>query len=370
MVLAVFMCLSLVGASFATAQWSKFQADLGNTGQASAAGPSLSNVAWTYTNPNTMTQNNNLVISDNGTIYFGARTNYLYAMNPDGALDWSAATSRPVFGEAIGSDGTIYAATASGAAGHNLYAFYSNGTQKWVSSSISSNLRGVTVSNGLVYVGCDDGYLYAFNASTGSQVWNYSTGSAIYGTPAVASDGTIYFGNNANTLYALNPNGTLKWTYNSGRSGQMQSGPSIGPDGTIYVGSTDGYLYAITDNGNSASQLWEYQTGSIGYSSPAVSSDGSTIYVGNSNGVVYALTSDGDPYWTYTTGGAIYSSPVVGSTGNIYIGSNDGKLYKLTSAGALSNSYTIGSSVYDLAMSLNGTLYAANGGTKLYAFYN
>ena len=371
MVLAVFICLSLATAVSATGQWSKFQADIGNTGQASVVGPSTNNTLWTYPTSNTMTQNNNLVIGDDGTLYFGIRTTkYLYAVNPNGTQKWSAPTAGSVFGEAIDDNGTIYASTASGSSPYNLYAFNPDGTQKWVSSNITRNLRGVTVANDTVYVGCDDGKLYAFYPNNGTVKWTYTTTSnaVMTGTPAVGSDGTIYIGNNNGVLYAINPDGTLKWSDTLG--GQIQSGASIGSDGTIYVGSTNGYMYAL--NPDDGIQNWNYPTGSsIGYSTPAVNSTTGNIYFGASNGNVYALnTLDGSLNWTYPTGGVVYSSPVIGADGNIYVGSNAGKLYSLTSLGGLRWSYNIGSSVYDLAMSSNGTLYAANGGTNLYAFHD
>jgi hypothetical protein len=50
-----------------------------------------------------------------------------------------------------------------------------------------------------------------------------------------------------NKLYALNPDGTLKWSYATGN--YVYSSPAIGSDGTIYVASFDNNLYAINDNG-------------------------------------------------------------------------------------------------------------------------
>jgi outer membrane protein assembly factor BamB len=41
------------------------------------------------------------------------------------------------------------------------------------------------VVEGVVYVGSDDGKLYAFNASNGSILWRTPTGSQIESSPAV-----------------------------------------------------------------------------------------------------------------------------------------------------------------------------------------
>ena len=76
--------------------------------------------------------------------------------------------------------------------------------------------------------------------------WKYATGSAIYSSPALGADGTIYVGSVDDNLYALTPSGSLKWKYTTGS--MIDSSPALGADGTIYVGSWDDNLYALTDN--------------------------------------------------------------------------------------------------------------------------
>ena len=45
--------------------------------------------------------------------------------------------------------------------------------------------------------------------------WSFTTGGVImYSSPAIGSDGTIYVG--SDKLYAINPNGTFKWSYTTG----------------------------------------------------------------------------------------------------------------------------------------------------------
>jgi len=59
------------------------------------------------------------------------------------------------------------------------------------------------VADGVVYMGSDDGNLYALNATTGALLWKYTTGGWVASTPAVAN-GVVYFGGGGSTLYALN----------------------------------------------------------------------------------------------------------------------------------------------------------------------
>jgi outer membrane protein assembly factor BamB len=96
--------------------------------------------------------------------------------------------------------------------------------------------------NGTIYVGDSDlvdGCFYAINAN-GTLKWRYEHNKWTHSSPAIADDGTIYFGCDNGVFYALNPDGKLKWKLTS--LGQWLFSPAIADDGTIYVGSTNGYF--------------------------------------------------------------------------------------------------------------------------------
>ena len=44
-------------------------------------------------------------------------------------------------------------------------------------------------------------------------------------------------------FYAINPDGTLKWSYETGD--KIECSPAIDSDGTVYIGSFDDKLYAF-----------------------------------------------------------------------------------------------------------------------------
>ncbi|MGA1841628.1 MAG: hypothetical protein ACMUIU_13480 [bacterium] len=48
-------------------------------------------------------------------------------------------------------------------------------------------------------------------------------------------DGAIYAGSRDKNVYALHPNGSLKWGFEPG--GEIESSPAIAADGTIYIRS-------------------------------------------------------------------------------------------------------------------------------------
>ena len=198
-------------------------------------------------------------------------------------------------------------------------------------------------------------------AQPGTLKWRFRiVRSYICSSPAIGSDGTIYVGSYNDYLYAINPDGTLKWRFKTEWAIFHYSSPAIGSDGTIYIGSTDTYLYAINPDGT---LKWRFETGSDIYSSPAIGKDG-TIYVGSGN-YLYAINSDGTLKWEFKTGGETWDwisvSPAIGKDGIIYIGSTDGHLYAINPDGTLKWGFKIRISSYSsLAIDSDGTIYAVN----------
>jgi len=231
----------------------------------------------------------------------------------------------------------------------------------YVGGGLSSPAIG---PDGTIYIGGSSS-LFALN-SNGTLKWSFSIGGSTRSSPAVGSDGTIYIGSSNDRLYAVNPNGTQKWSYLTGND--ITSSPAIAPDGTIYVGSRDGRLYAFNPNGT---KKWHYTTGDIHMSSPAVGSDG-TVYVGG-GGKVWAINPNGTLKWSYSPGDGVLSSPAISADGTkIYVGCYDGYLYALNAAdGSLYWRYLVafknGSTTGSPAIGSDGTIYIGSNYGTLYA---
>ena len=65
------------------------------------------------------------------------------------------------------------------------------------------------MSNGVVYIGSGTnylgdlaGYLYAIDAVTGKEKWQFETGGSVQSSPAV-SNGVVYVGDYDGNLYAI-----------------------------------------------------------------------------------------------------------------------------------------------------------------------
>jgi len=229
--------------------------------------------------------------------------------------------------------------------------------------------------DGTIHVGSPDGYLYALNPD-GSIKWRWfdCSGLWMYPSPAIGADGTIYVGNSDNYLCAVNPDGTLLWRYRT--LGQTNSSPAIDANGIIYVGSRDynidstgewicdGYLYSIRPDGT---YKWRYKTGGRLSISPAIGGDG-TIYVGSGDGFLYALYPSGGLKWRYETEGGVSSSPAIGADGTVYVGSDDDYLYAINPDGTLKWRYETGDYVRSSpAIGSDGTIYVGSYDNHLYA---
>lgn len=196
-------------------------------------------------------------------------------------------------------------------------------------------------SDGSVYVASDS--LYALNPD-GTVRWSrFSTGEALRASPAIGGDGTIYFASRNIPLTAMHPDsGRVLWERPLGAQDHVFASPAIGADGAIYVATNDCRLYAVSSAGSS---LWTFNAATSGStcsmrSSPAIGSDG-TIFLGTVDRtprpVLFAVRPTGTLRWTYTPSGMpidvapsdfdIYSSPVIGNDGVVYFGQEFGRVY-------------------------------------------
>ena len=77
--------------------------------------------------------------------------------------------------------------------------------------------------------------------------WKFLTLGLIRSSPAVAADGTIYVGSFDGNLYAITPEGQIKWSYYAGAP--ILTSPTLAPHETIFIasgGPKDGTLHAVT----------------------------------------------------------------------------------------------------------------------------
>lgn len=220
-----------------------------------------------------------------GVVYVASKENHVYALDAEtGKKLWAYKTDGLLFGspsvteKAVvigGDDGDLFAIDREN--GHLLWkvtldsGIYStpaidggrifvttknkttvaldlqSGHQLW--SYPIGGSASPAVADGMVYIGSDDGAIYAIDAAKGgTPIWLFATGSATVHAPIVAGD-HVFFAAGASIISLDRSNGTVDWQYPVGD--EITTEPVV-LDGYLYVGDKNGYLYAITGDASLA----------------------------------------------------------------------------------------------------------------------
>ncbi|MCW4029604.1 MAG: PQQ-binding-like beta-propeller repeat protein [Candidatus Bathyarchaeota archaeon] len=359
-----------------SADWPMFHSNPAKDGIGTGAPIYSLTLLWNFSTGDTVNTSPTVV---NGTVYVTAG-GYIYALNAatgvqqwryrpvDNSMDSSPAVDNGIV-YVMGGPRKVYAVNAS------------NGEFLWGSQIYEDFASPPTVANGIVYIGTRNTYhlpdFLAFNATTGVQIWNFTTGQggAEYSSPAVVN-GIVYFGAEDGCVYALNAtNGFQIWKYTAYSSAIITSSPAV-IDNTVYIAISGHELNTYTLfalNASTGERFWSYtSSGGQNYftTSPAVANG--VIYIGSRDGDVYAFNAlTGAQIWKVTAGTWLFSSPAVVDT-VLYLGSGDGNVYALNcSDGSLISNYTVnnipGRWVYSSPAVVNGVVYIGSGDHNVYA---
>jgi outer membrane protein assembly factor BamB len=204
---------------------------------------------------------------------------------------------------------------------------------------------------------------YPTASNPGIEKWRFKTHGSVDSGIAIDTDGTLYFGDFSGWLYALYPDGSLKWEHEAMAHITLEM-PCIANNGIIYIGS-HARLQAWDRNGT---RLWSIGVGGNIGSSPAVADDG-TIYVGHMNNDMCAVYPNGTIKWKYTTGSWIACDPTIHPDGTIIFGSSDTYIYALHPNGTLRWRYKTGEIVRGHAsIDDQGIIYMSCWDGYLYSF--
>jgi len=227
-----------------------------------------------------------------------------------------------------------------------------NGAQLWNFSHGTSFGKPV-VNEDIVYVGgfnytlfadINIGFIYAFNALTGTRIWNFTgpvgtrfdydslilAGTNLYALSAAysAKDASWH-----SSIYAFDAHtGNELWNYTTpGQFSHFTVAGQIVYVSSNFVNTTDyldaqysgGYIYEggiLALNASNGTKMWSYPIhGSV--ESPIIVND--IAYAVSDNGKVYALdASDGTEIWKYATEKSLGHAQF--ADGALYVGSSDG----------------------------------------------
>jgi outer membrane protein assembly factor BamB len=237
------------------------------------------------------------------------------------------------------------------------------------------------IVDGVLYIGSNDGNLYAMNSNTGAKIWQFKTNGAVTSTAAVVN-GIVWFTSRDDYFYALDAkSGKEIWKFKMGKDlsnsdyqdywDYYLSSPNIN-DGKVYVGSGDGNLYAFECK--TRKKLWKFDAKSRIRSTPAIK--GNSVVFGTMDGHLISVNkSTGKLQWRFATDGAsinfdnrsndrtsVFCSPSIGD-GIVTVGGRDGFIYGVNfRSGNLEWKTTHDSASWILSMAIDkNTVYIGSG---------
>lgn len=276
-------------------------------------------------------------VLDEKYIYYGSDSGEFRALDQkSGALVWTFSVGKHPEGKGILSspalhDGKVFFGAYDG----GVYALecatgslvWRNDDADWVGSS-----PAVAAELGVLFIGLEFGSwkrrggIAAIDLYSGKTIWTAYHPSLTHGSPLyIKEENLVVVGSNNGYLFAYDATtGAQKWTFNT--SGDIKMRPAYDPKRrAIACASMSGIIFSISaPNG---SPIFAREFGAGIYSSPLVHED--TIYVASLDKHIYAISAaTGANIWEYATSGRIFASPTITGS-SIWIGSNDCRLYEL-----------------------------------------
>jgi outer membrane protein assembly factor BamB len=255
-----------------------------------------------------------------GRMYLAQQKGLFFALNAKtGKVDWKKDTNRCAASSPTIGKGVIYQSymhpveclqDQAGADGYVVAWDAKTGRQLWRHNTAPVESSPL-LRNGVLYVGTWNNDVIALDAKTGRQKWRFQADDQV-NTSAAYWKGRIFIASDGGTLYALNAgSGKLIWSAQSnstfGSREFWYASPTVAY-GRIYIGNTDGTMYVF--GAKSGKLLWARPLGSYIYGAAAVYRR--KVFVGTYDGKFYALdAATGDTRWEIDAQGAVHAAPTV-----------------------------------------------------------
>ncbi|MEW5760135.1 MAG: PQQ-binding-like beta-propeller repeat protein [Candidatus Thermoplasmatota archaeon] len=294
----------------------------------------------------------------NNSIYISTVSGDVYRIDKNGTKIWNTPLGTGINSSAVFYNRTIFLGGENG----SLYALNeNNGSVIWNVSFNSSIRSSPLVYNEKIFFGTMDGKVYAVYATNGSEIWNFSTSGGIYSSIAIAYD-LLFFGSENAHFYAIwESNGTEAWNYST--EGKIRSTCAIAND-NVYFGSYDNFLYAL--KAKTGTKVWQAVLGGEIESSPAIYKN--VIYIGSNDSYLYAINEqNGAKLWKFKTDGIISTSPSIGKYKVVLSSLNH--LHSIDLNGSEEWNYTFSANISSPSIAY-GYIYVAGMDGFLYAFGN
>lgn len=186
-------------------------------------------------------QNNNLIVTTG---------RYLYSLSPTGTINWGYPLTGSFNGlgmPIIGPDDNIYLTLSSNYNTNNYLTSYTlSGQRRWTYPTTNlMRLSNPSIKDSTVYF-TGENNLFAINSTNGTLAWKWTAPVFVpdftLTSPIIDKNGLIYSALK-DTIYAINPDGTLNWQILlASRLGQ----PIIPAEETLYIIRQEGFKGFLT----------------------------------------------------------------------------------------------------------------------------
>jgi outer membrane protein assembly factor BamB len=303
-----------------------------------AIDPNDGKIKWTFLTGTPYANESGYLINNEGTIFFGSQSGWLYAIDTSGNLKWKYNTGDNIHQSVMNTDleGNIYIANAS----DSLFSFSKEGQLNWkVKYGHGLFPKSVTISpdGNNLYIVANNDSIYVLNLDGGIKNIFGINNNVIDRQPLlIDNSGNIYllsrYQSSNGALVSFDSSGNINWLYqiNHDAPGFTDSSPAMDYDGNIY------YTYSIDSGSTWYSRIesvdylgnfrWYYQ-----FNQPRelintlliVDKDG-TVYCGSTLGYYYyAISSEGELLWRLPLDGyQVDNSGAIGSDGTLYFGTH------------------------------------------------
>jgi len=250
-----------------------------------------------------------------------------------------------------------------------------NPTVVWAVRQVGDRKTAPSVgAGGTIYLGTAKTPITAIDPADGMPIWvPDDSGGQTESHPAIDVNGNIYLGARDNDLWSIGPTGHVNWRFSVDTDGDVTTPPTIASDGTIFMASDslgNGRLYAMHPNGT---VKWLTVLGNgVKNVSPALSHDQTELYVTAAGNLAIGLNAQtGAELWRialqpFTVGSRANDySPVVAADGTIYVGFRSGLFAVNPSTHAATTVFPAPSKELIMsppALAADGTIYLASSG--------
>lgn len=161
------------------------------------------------------------------------------------------------------------------------------------------------IANSRLFVASKSGLLFALDAATGAELWQFQLSDYVVRSTPTVVDSTLYIGAGFN-LFAIDATtGQERWRFPMRYAGQ--SSPVVVGNG-ILLTSQEGWVYHI--DRTTGEMLWRLSTEGLPFGS--IAANDTIAIVGSDTGIILCITIEsGRPCWRKDIADGIFAAPVI-----------------------------------------------------------